>query len=592
MATLAAPTTAIPSTPRAAIGAAVAVGAIATAATAAGLGHEAARPDASSVLRGALVASYTLVGAFTWWRRPSSKLGVRLTQIGLVYAVAGLAASDVALVHSTGRVVHAAWIVALAYVFLCFPGDRLGTAVERRLFAALAVSMAVVWAVTIPVVDRLPPAGPLVDCSDNCPENAFQVVPSSETATAALSLGINALTGASLIAVAVVLLRKASSPIRPRRRLIAPVLACAAVLAVCYTAYTILRELDLDAGLVAIPTALAGLAIPFAILVGQVRGHIFAAARIGSLVSRVDTKPVTPQQVQRLLRDVLGDPMLSIAFATPDRRWIDVTGRPIDLGAPSEGYAITYVHTNGHVVMALVHDALIGADEALIEGVGATALMLLDNARLVDELRASRARIVASAQRERLRLERNLHDGAQQRLFAVQVRLQGARSGADADLARELDEIADMVTDAVEELRSLAHGLYPTLLRERGLADALRGVAQSSGMPITVTADNDGRLPHEIEEAVYFSILEAIQNVAKHAGPGAHTTVTLDRTDEELAFTVVDDGPGFEPRGPSDGVGLASMRDRIGAIGGTIEIHSAPGRGTSVLGRIPCVAER
>jgi signal transduction histidine kinase len=205
-------------------------------------------------------------------------------------------------------------------------------------------------------------------------------------------------------------------------------------------------------------------------------------------------------------------------------------------------------------------------------------------AKLVEELRASRARIVAAAERERLQLERDLHDGAQQRLMAVQIKLGLLRERIEElGFGAELDEIAGDASAAVADLRALAHGIYPTVLRERGLGDALRALARASPHAVEVIDDGIGRCASVVETAIYFCAAEAIRN----AEPAARVAVTLERCGDDALFAVADDGAGFDPAMTSPGGGLVAMRDRIAAVGGDVEIVSAPGSGTAVRGRAP-----
>jgi signal transduction histidine kinase len=217
----------------------------------------------------------------------------------------------------------------------------------------------------------------------------------------------------------------------------------------------------------------------------------------------------------------------------------------------------------------------------------AISLMLLENTRLVEELRASRSRIVEAAERERRRIERDLHDGAQQRLVEIQVRLALARELAGSeDLAKQLDATQESAEAAVAELRALAHGIYPVVLRDLGPAAALRDLSDSSPVSIEVIDEGIGRSSDAIEAAIYFCAREAIQNTAKHAGPSATATVILAHHDEAIEFTVSDDGRGMTTQTDPNGIGITSMRDRIEAVGGQFEIVSAPGRGTSIRGTI------
>jgi PAS domain S-box-containing protein len=213
---------------------------------------------------------------------------------------------------------------------------------------------------------------------------------------------------------------------------------------------------------------------------------------------------------------------------------------------------------------------------------------ITDRVRLIDELRGSRARIVEAGAQERLRLERDLHDGAQNRLVAIQIKLALAREQAGAQaVATRLDEIIDDAEAAIDELRALGHGIYPTELRERGLEGALRSLAEAAPTRVRVIAESVGRHAPTIEEAVFYCVREAIQNATKHAGARAHITLSLKRRDEGVEFEVADDGSGFDPRQQASGFGLTSMRDRIAAVGGDLQTISAPAHGTRIRAIVP-----
>jgi signal transduction histidine kinase len=211
-----------------------------------------------------------------------------------------------------------------------------------------------------------------------------------------------------------------------------------------------------------------------------------------------------------------------------------------------------------------------------------------DLRRQARELRASRARIVAAADAERRRIERDLHDGAQQHLTSLSVRLLMAAklAGQDPELASLLEQLGAEVRDTARELRDLAHGIYPPLLRANGLADALFAAASHATLPTRVQAGSVGRYPADVEAAVYFCCLEALQNAAKHAA-GASVEVRLWEESGGLLFSVTDDGPGFDVASARGGHGYMNMADRLGAIGGSVRWQSEPGQGASVQGSIP-----
>ncbi|MFN2607108.1 MAG: GAF domain-containing sensor histidine kinase [Acidimicrobiales bacterium] len=214
--------------------------------------------------------------------------------------------------------------------------------------------------------------------------------------------------------------------------------------------------------------------------------------------------------------------------------------------------------------------------------------------RQAEELRASRARVVAASDAARRQIERNLHDGAQQHLVALAVNVRLARQLADVDpdaAKGMLEQVGHDLQDAVAELRSLAHGIYPPLLVDRGLVEALGAAAGRAALPTEVQADGVGRYPQEMEAAVYFCCLEALQNAGKHAGDGATAIVRVWEEAGGLLFDVADDGVGFDPaQRATPGAGFVNMADRVGAIGGSIRVESAPARGTRISGRIPLPA--
>jgi signal transduction histidine kinase len=213
----------------------------------------------------------------------------------------------------------------------------------------------------------------------------------------------------------------------------------------------------------------------------------------------------------------------------------------------------------------------------------------LRNVRLIEDLRESRRRIV-SAQDERARsLERNIHDGAQQQLVALSVKLRLAEGLVERDPEKTRAILADLqvqTTETLGDLRDLARGIYPPLLADKGLPAALEAHARRSTVPVTVQPDGVGRYGQDIESAVYFCCLEALNNIAKYADAST-AEIRLSQTDDQLTFEVVDDGRGFEPAAAGRGTGLKGMAERLAAIDGTLEVTSEPGAGTRVHGSVP-----
>jgi signal transduction histidine kinase len=239
------------------------------------------------------------------------------------------------------------------------------------------------------------------------------------------------------------------------------------------------------------------------------------------------------------------------------------------------------------------NEALSPVEEKLVADLAGQAGLVLANSRLIEDLRASRQRLVAAQDAERRRLERNLHDGAQQQLVALAVRLRLARTTASKDLAeadRMLEQLEGDVSDALENLRELARGVYPPLLADRGLAAAIEAQARRSPVPVHVEADGIGRYPQELETALYFCTLEALQNAAKYAEAN-EVAVRLAEDHGELVLSIRDDGRGFDRAETPLGAGLQNMADRLAALGGTLTVRSRPGAGTTIEGRAPAGSE-
>ena len=239
-------------------------------------------------------------------------------------------------------------------------------------------------------------------------------------------------------------------------------------------------------------------------------------------------------------------------------------------------------------------DPMTPSKERLIRDLAAQAGLVLRNAGLIEDLRASRQRIVAAQDERAKKLERNIHDGAQQQLVALAVKIGLAERLLRSDTEKAsamLEEVKGEANDALETLRDLARGIYPPLLADKGLAAALSAQARKSSIPVEVVPDGIGRYPEETEAAVYFSCLEALQNVAKYA-EASTATVRLSQLEGSLVFEVSDDGRGFDPTVARHGTGLQGIADRLASLGGELDVRSAPSEGTTIAGRLPVGEER
>ncbi|MBA3691572.1 MAG: sensor histidine kinase [Actinobacteria bacterium] len=265
-----------------------------------------------------------------------------------------------------------------------------------------------------------------------------------------------------------------------------------------------------------------------------------------------------------------------------------------DLPVPADDEHLAEVRHQGELLGALsvvmpASDPMDPTRERMMRDLAAQAGLVLRNVGLIEDLRASRQRLVAAQDEERRKLERDLHDGAQQQLVALTVQLKLARTVLDRDPAKAgemLETLQGTAGDALEDLRDLARGIFPPLLADQGLAAALSSQARKAAVPTTVEGDGLGRYARDVEAAVYFCALEALNNVAKYAG-ATRALIHLAQGNGHLTFEVDDDGTGFDPAAKGFGTGLQGMADRMDAIGGELSIDSAPGRGTVVRGRVP-----
>jgi signal transduction histidine kinase len=337
----------------------------------------------------------------------------------------------------------------------------------------------------------------------------------------------------------------------------------------------------------AVPTAVLGIAT-----LDGLRSVLCAVSR-GLLTPRA--APAGP--VREILAESLGDLTVTVAYWLPDRGvFVDEAGQPVELPDPASGRAWTAVERDGQPVAAIVHDAALDTTPELVQAAATASSLAIDNERLkadlrarLEELRVSRLRIVEATDAARRRIERDLHDGAQQQLVALALELRLLRMRtADPELQPLVDGLSARLTAALEELRALARGIHPAILTDRGLRAALSDLASRGPLVVQPVVEIEGRLPPAIEAAVYFLVAEGLTNVAKYAGVESAQVVVRREGDDVVVF-VADDGAGGATI--EGGTGLRGLQDRLAAVDGTLRIESPPGHGTTLLARVPCPAE-
>jgi signal transduction histidine kinase len=538
-------------------------------------------------------------GLYRLARVPTDRFARALVGAGAVWSLTTLAESSSSSLYSVGRV--SVWLLepVLVFLLLAFPHGRLDTRGRRRLVTAVVILAATLYVPTA-LLAPFPTPTPWASCGAHCPGNSFQVTGSTAGFVDDVVRPLRELLTTVLFGVVVVsIARRRRTEGVVLRRILTPVVAVAALRVVTLGGYFVIRAEDAsgaaaDAFGWLFVLSLAMITVAFA--AGVLVDRLFVADALERLTGSLSSRP-SARELRDILSDALRDPALEIRFYVPESesRWVGEDGWPVPPPSGGAMRATTQVTVDGKVRAAIIHDRELSYDPALLAGVSSCAITALENRELVGQLRSSlrelgesRARLVSVADDQRRKIERDLHDGAQQRLVALQIKLAllaeqlDARSPENADQLRALE---NEIEQTLDEVRRLAHGLYPALLADRGLSDALHAVARTAAVPTTIDARLTRRYPREVETAVYFACAEALQNVGKHARA---TSATVALTENgRLGFEVRDNGVGFDEEASPGRVGLTNMRDRIVALGGEVTVSSRRGRGTSVSGTVP-----
>jgi signal transduction histidine kinase len=542
-------------------------------------------PARTVVLILVLSLSFVAAGLVALTRSPG-RFGGLMCAVGLAVPLAALADANASIPFTVGLVIGSVWIGLLVHALIAFPTGRL----ESRF--AVAIVVAAYAVVTVGQLVTLLFDDLAAECPD-CPENAVLVTANATASDAALAV-VGAAGALVAVAGAVELARRWRWASRPLRRALAPVLATggAAIVAVALLYATTAVASDSTDAPAWLAIALLT-ACPFAFLFGLLQMRL-ARSAVGRLVVELGDAPAQAE-LRDALRRALHDPDLAVAYWRPDaRRFVDGEGAPVELPGEGDHRTASLIEREGEPVAALIHDASVEQDPELVQGVVAAAALALENERLqaalrarLEELRASRARIVEAEADERRRLERDLHDGAQQRLvaLALELRLAEARADRDPALGREaFGRARDQLGQAIDELREIAHGIHPALLTARGLGAAVEALAARTPLPITVELELDARLPEAVEVAGYYVTAEALTNVVKYA-EATCATVRVAREGDRAVVEIADDGiGGADPRG---GSGLRGLSDRVETLEGRLEVFSPPGVGTRVRAAFP-----
>jgi signal transduction histidine kinase len=545
-----------------------------------------ARQDASleDLVVGTGVVTITIAaGLFVWASRPESRMGMLITAWG----IGGFLADTVGLLPDSRVLVTIGWPLVLlfsavyAHMVLAYPTGRIVDRIDRAAVWIIYVAV-IVWAV--PLLTTLRPP----DCSDCSPRVPSLFFIGEISFLDTIGKGYSVLfivLGAIFVGLIVRRIRRASPGVR---RTLWPLAVAAGFGAAQFIARSAADLLGLSGWQEPLDWvgSASGIAVPVALAVGVLSTRR-ATGPVGKLV--VELGNVAPGGVGAALAKALGDPTLELALWLPDRRaWVDEEGREVAV-AETPTRAVTRI---GDDLAAIVHDPDLADQQALLDAAGSAVRLALENERLhaelrvqLEELRASRARIVRAGDDERRRLERDLHDGAQQRLLGLGLALQLIRARVTEAATDDLvGEAEDELREALRELRDLARGIHPAVLVDQGLDSAIKTLARRASIPVHVTGTDGDRLPRHVETAAYFVVAEALANIARHAD-ARHAEISVRRRNGAAIVEIRDDGKGGAD---ADGSGLQGLADRVGSIDGTFAVVSPPGQGTLLIAEIPC----
>jgi signal transduction histidine kinase len=538
-----------------------------------------------------LLVGVSLIGSgvASWRARPDNRLGPIMVLTGFAWFAGLLSEATGAPLYTVGVAVEYMFVAGFVYIVLSFPSGQLRGTLDRAL-----VGVAVACALGLQVAAMLFGSGSGLRCGGDCGHNLIQVFHDDGLARALGDLQRVGGAALTLTALSLLIIRwlRASGP---QRREVTWVLLAGAATLLALAATVVDDLLGNPLGSTPAKVWFFTLAlVPIAIVATFVRRRLARGSVAGLVVQLGD--PTEPADLRAALARALGDPSLDLAYWFPaEARYVTADGRPVGTPAADSPRRSTLVERDGTPIAMLLHDPALEYNSGLVQSVCAAAGLALENERLQAELRArlvelnaSRGRLVEATDAERRRIERNLHDGTQQRLVSIAMSLgllESKLTPDQGDAAPIVREARTALTDALAELRELTQGIHPTLLVERGLPVALEELCRRAGLPAHLKIDLDVRLPDQVETAAYYFVSEALSNAVKHSH-GSEIRIDVSHDGRTLTVGIADDGIGGAAIGP--GSGLRGLADRVEALGGQFTVSSPPGRGTRLKAEIPC----
>lgn len=548
--------------------------------------------------------SYIVAGTIAWLRRPDNLIGPAILVTGITSVLPVFVRVPIPAVTSAAFAF--AWVtnVFASFILLAYPSGRFFSKTARLVF------WVVVLTTVIQVIARLflldtgsdfssvtGPSSLTYGC--DCP-NPFVLLP-DDRLYGSVMLVTRLISVLLTIVILTLIVRRWFGATAARRRQLVPVLFAGAVgllaFALDVTAFNALNGEELPIlAVTSVGLVIARAAVPIGFLLGLLRTE-FDWSLVGRLVVELGGAP-SPERIEAMVAATLHDPSVQLGYWSPaEQAFVAAAGQRIE-PIESATRAVAMVERNGRSIATIAHDPALLEDPGLVASVSAAVGLAIENQSLtaelqaqLDEVRGSRARIVAAADAERVRLERDIHDGAQQRLLALMIELRLAREavGADpnVDLPARLDRAMVNLRSATDELRELARGVRPAILADAGLGPAVRTLAERSSCPVELSIDLAGRLDAAVESAAYFVVAESLANVVRHASASvARVAISIESDPGRVIVAVTDDGVGGAS--VDRGSGIRGLKDRVEALGGQLAVESHVGDGTRIRVELPC----
>jgi signal transduction histidine kinase len=542
--------------------------------------------DTPALIAGSFLAgAFMFCGVFVIAKRPGDRVGALMIAVAVTFGLPALAAIPTSLTYVLGNTVFIQlWLVVLGHLFLAFPSGRLTSTFDRALVVTTYVWWLLIEVLIVASLDPVASRWPY--------DNPFFVLRDADTARtiSAVEAAGSTVLGLMFFYAIIGHWRRATPA---RRRILLPVVwAFVPTLIVIATRFLSVFGINTDIVTDSAFGLFALTALPVGFAVGLLRSRM-GRSQVADLVVELGEAPA-PGRARDTLAAILHDPTLQIAYRLTDPPgYVDEAGRSIAID--TLGHAVTPIERGGEEIAALVHDPAVSDDPDLLRSAVAATRLAVENERLaaevraqLEEVRASRERIVEAGDVERRRVERNLHDGAQQRLMTLSLAMRQLRDQMPDDatprLEGEVDELLAELKRAIDELRELARGIHPAILTEEGVAAAVESLADRSPVPVRIECTPEGRFPDAVEATVYFVVAECLANVIKYAS-ATRAVVTIEDTGRSLLVEVSDDGVGGAD--VTKGSGLRGLTDRAEAVGGRLVVESSRAGGTVVRAEVP-----